>query len=65
MTIIWLMFPQLDRGSIGWRMGSGEDYLAKWHKFYKHLNKKEKRAYQSKYPEPLGWEGFYSGTFPD
>ncbi len=25
----WLAYPEIDRHSIGWRMGYGEDYIGK------------------------------------
>ena len=26
----WIAYPEIERYSIGWRMGSGEAYLDKW-----------------------------------
>ena len=59
MKAIWLEFPDYERGSLGWRMGPGESYIRKWQKFYKNLSIEQREEYRIRYPEPIGWEGFY------
>lgn len=55
----WLQYPQIPRGSIGWRMGAGESYLCEWVPWYGGLSAAGKQAYQQMYPEPKAWRGFY------
>jgi len=55
----WVVFPDIERYSIGWRMGSGEDY---WHAFaewYSSLTATDWSHYRASYPAPEGWEDFY------
>jgi hypothetical protein len=42
-------------------MGSGEDYLDEFGKWFAQRDADEKRGYAEENPEPRGWEGFYSG----
>lgn len=61
----WRAFPEIGLGSIGWRMGDGEDYWHIFHDWYADLTAERKAAYKAKYPEPaqvahgLPWTGFY------
>lgn len=63
----WVFAPDIPYGSIGWRMGNGEEY---WHAFFdwlRHLPPKELQRVREKYPEPapgmvkegLPWRGIY------
>ncbi|QLC20762.1 hypothetical protein HFP51_00320 [Parasphingopyxis sp. CP4] len=55
----WIVFPDYERQSMGWRMGSGEDY---WHDFsdwFRALDDQARAQYIAANPEPTGWEGFY------
>lgn len=55
----WEVFPDIGRYSIGWRMGSGEDY---WHAFaewYSNLSATDRANFRASYPAPEGWEDFY------
>ena len=59
----WVTFPDYARGSMGWRMGSGED---EWHWFWERftlLPEDERTAFIAKYPEPEGWEGIYESAY--
>jgi hypothetical protein len=58
----WEAFPHIQRGSIGWRMGEGEEYWEKWMAWYRKLAAQSRRDYQDLHPEPSGtsWIGFYS-----
>lgn len=53
----WLKYPDVDRLSLFWRMGKGEDYLSKWYEWYKECP--EKTQYMMKFPEPIAWKGSY------
>lgn len=55
----WRKYPNIPRGSIGWRMGFGEEH---WDEFYEWwlLQPEETRTrIRVKYPEPPEWAGFY------
>lgn len=55
----WIKHPEIDRYSIGWRMGYGEDYLCNWGPWYGGLSSAGKKRYQAMYPLPQGWEGYW------
>jgi hypothetical protein len=55
----WIFDPELPRGSIGWRMGGGQDDLAKWQKMFIALSPLLKKEYMEKYPAPAEWESMY------
>lgn len=65
---VWIAFPLIPWGSIGWRMGAGEDYWHAWLAWFNGLSAEERAAYQQTWPEPEMWQGFYafveSGTLP-
>lgn len=61
-SVKWLAYPEIDRHSIGWRMGYGEDYIGKWHRWYQKLSAKKRDEYQLLFPEPPTWKGFWTGT---
>lgn len=56
----WLAYPEIERHSIGWRMGYGEDYLDKWSRWYQKLPAKKSADYQELFPEPPTWKGFWN-----
>jgi hypothetical protein len=58
----WLKFPKIPLGSIGWRMGAGEDYWYKWQDWYMTQSTEVQVAIRTSFAEPLGWEGFYART---
>lgn len=55
----WIAFPEIDRYSIGWRMGYGESYIGKWGAWFDSLTKEDVKAYQELFPEPVTWEGYW------
>jgi ribA/ribD-fused uncharacterized protein len=55
----WEKYPEIERASIGWRMGYGEDYLTLWSAWFRGLSKSGKVKYQTMYPELKDWKGFY------
>ena len=63
----WIAFPHIARGSIGWRMGPGEDYWQVFVDWYRGLGESQREQFRSKYPEPdeegsasgLPWTGLY------
>ncbi len=58
----WLAYPEIERHSIGWRMGGGEDYMGKWHRWYQKLPAKKSDEYRQLFPEPPTWKGFWNDT---
>lgn len=55
----WVEYPDIQRRSIGWRMGYGEDFLGNWFPWYNGLSEQSKWKYQDKFPEPEEWKGYY------
>lgn len=58
----WMALPEIERGSMHWRMGIGEAYASKWGAWYRQLDAEEKQAYLRLFPEPLTWRGYISGA---
>ena len=55
----WQAHPDIPPGSIGWRMGPGEDYLSEFTAWFARKHEGAKARYAHEYPEPEGWGGFY------
>lgn len=56
----WTKHPEIDRFSIGWRMGCGESYMIDWSCWYGGLSKGGQAAYRARYPAPRGdWSTFW------
>lgn len=55
---IWKTFPY-PWGSMGYRMGGGEDYWVKWMRWYRALEEAAREEYQRRNPEPPSWRHFY------
>jgi len=68
MLPVWAKYPDIIWGSIGWRMGAGEDYWCDWCEWYRALTEEERRVYKDKWIEPDPWQGFFefidNGTPP-
>ncbi|MBL7818468.1 MAG: NADAR family protein [Saprospiraceae bacterium] len=58
----WEKHPELDRYSIGWRMGYGEEYMLIWYTWYRGLSTTGKEKYKKQYIETVEWIGFYKQT---
>lgn len=56
----WKKFPDIPLGSIGWRMGHGEDYWLEFDAWFKAKTPDHRQRYAAENPEPTGWTGFYS-----
>jgi len=59
MTPPWIAHPNIPAGSIGWRMGVGEDYLWDFNEWFARKHDDAKRHYANENPAPVGWEQFY------
>ncbi len=55
----WLAFPEIQRYSIGWRMGYGESYIFAFGEWYDALSSEEREEYQGLFPEPQTWKGYW------
>ena len=59
MVAPWKEFPDLDRYSIGWRMGSGEDYKNHFEKWFIGLSDNDRDNYLRHNIEPDQWVGYF------
>ena len=55
----WLAFPDIERYSIGWRMGYGDDYIYRFGDWLDTLSPEERKEYRSLFPEPITWKGWW------
>ncbi len=55
----WLAFPEIERYSIGWRMGYGEDYIDRFGNWLDTLSSEEWKEYKTLFPEPITWKGWW------
>lgn len=55
----WLACPDMERYSIGWRMGYGEDYISRFSNWLSALSQEERTEYQGLFPEPATWKGWW------
>ncbi|MEG4477711.1 hypothetical protein [Microcoleus sp. M2_C2] len=60
MNPVWIEFPNIPWGSLGWRMGFGEVYWTQWHDWFRTVDPHLRLSYKAKWPEPEGWTGFYA-----
>lgn len=57
----YIRYPQIDRGSMAWRMGIGEHYVNRWNAFRASLTEEELSEYYLLFPEPAVWRGAMTG----
>lgn len=62
---LWLVYPEIPQRSIGWRMGYGESYAWKFNDWYDSLTLDEQIKYQTMFPAPHSWRGYYDETYDD
>lgn len=55
----WLQYPEIPLGSMGWRMGPGEEYWYQFVDWYGRLNAGEREGYKARYPKPESWKVFW------
>lgn len=58
----WLACPEIERYSIGWRMGYGEDYIGQFFNWLNALSKEKQTEYQTLFPEPVTWKGWWENV---
>jgi hypothetical protein len=57
----WDEYPHFERSDLGWRMGVGEDYLAKFEKWFSGQTPDERTDFAAAHAEPESWSGYYTG----
>lgn len=57
----WLKYPNIPFGSIGWRMGDGEEYGMSFHDWFSRQPVDIQARFKSKYVPPADWSGFFGG----
>ncbi|WP_337660976.1 hypothetical protein [Erythrobacter sp. Alg231-14] len=55
----WKAFPELERGSIHWRMGGGETYWCAFWDWYQAMDSERQIAFEVAYPSPKDWDDYY------
>ncbi|WP_052257608.1 hypothetical protein [Leisingera sp. ANG-DT] len=60
-TIIppWCEIPGYGHTSMCWRMGGGEDYMRNFRAWFSQLETNDRIQFETKFPEPQDWSGFY------
>lgn len=54
----WAKYPEIQQGSLGWRMGTGEDWLMNWHDWIvaRPADRAQRIAYLGRHPPaPRNW----------
>lgn len=60
MAPLWIKYPQIGCGSIGWRWGSGEEYKFKFFDWFNMLSENDREKYKELFPKPKIWDDFYN-----
>ncbi|TGG95594.1 hypothetical protein E4656_04055 [Natronospirillum operosum] len=55
----WLQYPDIPLGSMGWRMGPGEEYWYQFVAWLGELSAAEREAYKRRHPRPESWAVFW------
>ncbi|SPT70503.1 NADAR family protein [Anaerobiospirillum thomasii] len=55
----WLAYPEIERHSIGWSMGYGENYIYKFGSWLDTLSEDERAQYRALFAEPVTWRGWW------
>jgi hypothetical protein len=56
----WVKHPDIPAGSVGWRMGDGEEYYNQFYRWFSALPAAEQDAYVSSNEPPSGWRDLYT-----
>ena len=56
----WKKFPEIDPLDMFWRMGSGEEYMVEFGKYFSNLSDREKVRYELTYPATGDWTDYYN-----
>ncbi len=60
MQTPWVSCPDIPPGSIGWRMGRGEEAYIAFYRSFSDLVPEQRDEFAQRNPEPPGWEGLYA-----
>ena len=55
----WLKHPEVPAGSIGWRMGGGEEYYDQFYRWFSNLSHMTQDDFAQSHLPPFGWEDIY------
>ena len=55
----WLAHREIERYSIGWRMGYGEDFIDRFGDWLNTLSPEERAEYRALFPEPVTWKDWW------
>ena len=44
-------FPEYEKGSMGFRMGPGQNYLIQWNEWFENLSDEERKNYKNNHME--------------
>ena len=55
----WLAHRDIERYSIGWRMGYGEDFIDRFGDWLNTLSPEERAEYRALFPEPVTWKDWW------
>ena len=59
MIAPWIEFPDLPRGSLGWRMGAGEGYLDTFVEWLYQQDEASIKEYLHDNPPPEEWQSLF------
>ena len=59
MPPLWLAHREIERYSIGWRMGYGEDYIYRFGYWLDTISPEARTEYRALFPEPVTWKGWW------
>ena len=59
LSPLWLRYPSIPMGSIGWRMGAGEEYMSQWNDWFSQLTPEAQLSYRGWFPPAPTCQGFY------
>jgi len=62
MNAPWLEFPDYKPGSLGFRMGAGEDYMIKFRHYWSSLKHEQKQRFILDNRPDRDWQTFLHGT---
>jgi ribA/ribD-fused uncharacterized protein len=59
----WMRHPGITSGSVGWRMGHGEDYAIRFSEWLRALSAEDRAKYQEMFPAPKTWVEYYNDDY--
>jgi len=60
MPPLWIKYPHIPQGSIGWRREYGESYGMEFSDWFNKLSENDKLKYQKMFPCPKTWKNYYN-----